>query len=157
MIRQIQELMVQLDQKALEKRFKTMFETLEKIWVIALEQGWTKIDFAQYIELLPEEEPEEEVSEILKPKELYSIPIEEKRTDGSRVEAIKEIRSLGSFDNLDIARQTLTNVLLNHLPGQLTTKVTTQQLNSQQVKEILQGGAYPTQMGNGVRIYDIAA
>ncbi len=147
MLRMLQELMIQLDQKALENRFKSVFNALEKTWVAALEQGFETIDYAQIVEVLPDEEPKEEVSEMLKP-----LPID--RTDGSRVEAIKEIRSLGSFDNLDVARRTLTSVLLKHLPGQVTQSPSAQVLSDEQVQEILKGGRYPSQMGRGIHIYN---
>ncbi len=140
MLRELQLLMIELDGNVLENRFKSVFQALEKTWITAVEQGWEQIEAVQIIENLPGYEPQNEKSPIAP------------ETDGSRVEMIKELKSLGSFDNLDYARQAITNVLLNHLPGRVANQPQNQILTPKQVQEILQGGNYPSQMGRGNNI-----
>ncbi len=144
MIRKLQLFLIELDEKTLEKRFEAVFRALEKTWIEAHEEGWEKVDGTQIVANLPGEEPIEQKSQIVRPLN---------QTDGSLVEATKDIQRMGSFDDLDQIRQTLSNILLNHLPGKASNQPTTQQLSDQQVKEIFRGGMYPSQMGNGKITY----
>lgn len=146
MMRKLQLLLIELDEKTLENRFKAIFDALEKTWIQAHEEGWEKVDGSQIVANLPNSEPIEQKSEIIRPFQ---------QTDGSLVETTKDIANMGRYDDLDQARQVLTAILINHLPGKATNQPTTQVLSDQQVQEIFRGGnysqrsfAYPSQMGN---------
>lgn len=138
MLMQIQELLIELDEKTLENRFKAIFAAFDKSWIKAQEEGKEYVDGYQLLENL----------EIPRTRVLDSLIVRPfDQTDGTLVETTKDIQNMGNFDNLDQARQALSNILLNHLPGKASNQPTTQQLTDQQIKEIFYGGKYPSNLG----------
>jgi hypothetical protein len=148
MLTKIQELLIELDEKTLENRFKAIFAAFDKSWIKAQEEGKENIDGNQLLENLVIPSSKVLDSAIIRPLD---------QTDGTLIETTKDIAQMGKYDNYDQARQVLANILLNHLPGKATSQTTTQQLSDQQVKEIFYGGNLPINIGKPYVINSVAA
>ncbi len=148
MLTKIQELLIELDEKTLENRFKAIFAAFDKSWIKAQEEGKENIDGNQLLENLVIPSSKVLDSAIIRPLA---------QTDGTLIETTKDIAQMGKYDNYDQARQVLANILLNHLPGKATNQTTTQALSDQQVKEIFYGGNLPINIGRPYVINSIAA
>ncbi len=143
LLREMRRLFIELDEKALAKRFELLYGALEKAYQKALNNGKESFSGSDVISELPSFQPKEIQSDLIKDLD---------QNDGGEVIGREEMKSASiEFRNIQDAYQFLGEILLRNRPGKLSDRGGNP-ITEEEIRKIFQDRPLPQGVTNGTII-----